>query len=120
MDATNPIEMTVTIETDEAPIVMMIVVEVMVHEMMTAGEVMVLGGMTAEDTSTGTMIAIVLVTNATTMMTMTVTKVETDLRTIATEVMWITGTGIGMRDHGVLLVRQRVGANMEGINCISA
>ena len=88
MDATNPIEMIVTIETAEAPIVMMIVVEVMVHEMMIAVEVMVHGGMTAEDTSTGTMIAIALVTNATTtMMMMTVTKVETDLLTIATEAM---------------------------------
>jgi hypothetical protein len=116
MDATNPTGMIVTIETAEDLIVMMTAVEVMAQGMMTAAVVMVLGMMTAEEMSTGTMTAIALATNATTMMMMTVTKAETGLLTIATEVMWITGTGIGMKGHGVLLVRQKGGANMEGID----
>lgn len=86
MDATNPIGMIVTIETAEDPTVMMTAVEAMAHGMMIAAVVMVHGGMTAEEMSTGTMTAIALVTNATTMM-MTVMKAEADLRTIATEVM---------------------------------
>lgn len=106
MAATNPIGMIATIETAEDPIVMM-----------TAGEGMVLGMMTAEDTSTGTMIAIVLATNATTTMMMTVmtTEVGLPLPGIATEVMWITGIGIVMKDHGALPAHQKVGANMEEI-----
>lgn len=119
MDATNPIGMIVTIETAVDPIVMMTAVAVMDHEMMTAVVVMVLGGMTAEDTSTETMIAIALVTNATTTMMTTVMTAEVDqllLPETATEVTWIIGTAIGMKDHGALLVRQRVGANMDGIN----
>lgn len=104
MTATNPIGMIATIETAE---VMMIAAEATVHEMMTV-----------EDTSTGTMIATVLVTNATTTM-MTDMTVEVDqllLPETATEVTWIIGTGIGMKDHEVLPVRQKVGANMEGID----
>jgi hypothetical protein len=34
--------------------------------------------------------------------------------------MWIIETGIGMKDHGVLLVRRKAGGNMEGIKRIAA
>ena len=105
MAATSLIGMIEMIETAEDQIVMMTVVEAMVP-----------GVMTAEDTSTGTTTVTALATNATTTTMMTVMKVETDLLIIATEVMWIIGTGIGMKGHGVLLVRQKVRANMEGIN----
>lgn len=108
MAATNPTGMIVTIEPAEDPIVMM-----------TAVAATVLGMMTAEDTSTGTTIAIALVTNATTTMMMTVMTTEVDqllLPETATEVTWIIGTGIGMKDHGAPPARQRVGANMDGIN----
>lgn len=117
MAAMTPIGTIEMTETAGAPIVMMIAVEAMVHEMMTAvGEViMVPGVMTAEDMSIGIMIVAALVTNATTTMMMIVIAGRL-LPEIAIEVMWITGTGIGMKDHGALLVRQKVRANMGGIN----
>lgn len=116
-----PIETIVMIETAGAPIVTMIAAEAMAHGMMIAAEVviMVLGGMTAEDTITGTTTATALAINATITTTMTVMAGQL-LPEIATEVMWIIGTGIGMKGQGVLLVRRKVGANMEGIKRIAA
>ena len=105
MTPIGTIEMT---EIAEAPIVMMI-----------AAGVMVQGGMTAEDTITETMTVPALATSATTTMMMTV-MVDQLLPKTATEVMWIIGTGIVMKGHGVLLVRQEERGNMEGINRIAA
>ena len=101
MTPIGTIEMT---EIAEAPIVMMI-----------AAGVMVQGEMTAEDTSTGTTTVTALATNATTTMMMTA-MVGQLLPETGIEVMWIIGTGTGMKGHGVLIVRQKVRANMEGIN----
>lgn len=108
-------------ETAGAPIVMMIAAGAMAHGMMIVGEevIMAPGEMIAEDMSTGTMIGAALATNATTTMMMTV-MVGQLLPETAIEVMWIIGTGIDMKDHGGLLVRQKVRANTEGINCFAA
>lgn len=115
MAATIPTGVTGTIEIAGDLIVMMIAGVATAHEMMTAGEVMAPGETTAEDTSTGTTTATALVTNATTTMMMTVTAGQL-LPEIGIEVMWIIGIGIDMKDHGVLLARQKVRANMEGID----
>lgn len=119
MAAMIPIGTIAMTETAVALIVMMIAVEAMAHGTMTAGEVVIMapGEMTVEDTSTGTMTATALATNATTttMMMMTVMAGQL-LPETAIEVMWIIGIGIDMKDHGVLLARQKVRANMEGIN----
>jgi hypothetical protein len=104
------------IETEGDLIVMMTAAGGMAHGMMTVVVAMVPGVTTAEDTSTGTMTVTALATNATTIMMMTGMKVETGLLTIETEAMWIIGTGIGMKGHGVLLVRQKDEANMVGID----
>lgn len=104
-------------ETAGAPIVMMIAAGAMAHGMMIVGEevIMAPGEMIAEDMTTGTMIGAALATNATTIMMIGQLLPET-----AIEVMWIIGTGIDMKDHGGLLVRQKVRANTEGINCFAA
>ncbi len=121
MAAMTPIGTIAMTETAGAPIVMMTAVEeVMAPGMMIAVEGMVLGGMTAEDTSTGIMTVTALVTSATTMMMIVMKAAGTGLLNIATEGTWIIGTGIGMKGHGVLLVRQKDGANMEGIKRIAA
>jgi hypothetical protein len=89
MVAMIPIGTIAMTETAVALIVMMTAAGAMVHEMMTVGGevIMAPGEMTAEDMITETTTATALATNATTTMMMTVTKVETDLLTIATEAM---------------------------------
>jgi hypothetical protein len=118
MAAMTPIGTIAMTETAVALIVMMIAAEAMAHGMMTAGEVVIMapGEMTVEDTSTGTMTATALATNATTTMMMMTVMADQLLPETAIEVMWIIGIGIDMKDHGVLLARQKVRANMGGID----
>lgn len=119
MAATTPTGTIAMTETAVAPIVMMIAAGATAPGMMTVGEevIMAPGEMIAEDTTIGTMTVIALATNATTTMMMIVMTVEADtaLPVTVTEVMWITGIGIGMKDQ-VVLARRKVKANMGGIN----
>ena len=119
MAETTPTGVIAMTETAVAPIVMMIAVVATAQGMMIVGEevIMARGEMSAEDMSTGTTIVTAPATNATTTMMMIGMTAEADtaLPVTATEAMWITGIGIGMKDRGVL-VRRKVKANMEGIN----
>lgn len=121
MAAMIPIGMTATTETAGDLIVMMIAVVAMAHGTMIVGEevIMAPGEMITEDTTTETTTVTALATNATTTMMMTVTAGQL-LPETGIEGTWIIGIGIGMKDRGALLVRRKVGANMEGINSIAA